>query len=394
MECLLPIRGPLEGVTVVDLSRVLAGPYCSLLLLELGARVIKVESPQGDDAREYGPFLNGKSAYFNSYNRGKESIALDLKEQRDIEILHGLLSSADVLLENFRPGVMEKLGLSWEAVHARHPKLIYASISGFGQTGPLSQFPAYDMVVQGMSGLMSITGEAGRQPVRVGVSIGDIAAGMYTAVAVNAALYHRGASGKGARIDVAMFDCQVALMDSPIVRCAATGELPGPLGSRHPNISPFEAYATADAPLIIAAGNNRLFEKLACVLGLPELVLDPRFVSNEQRAVNVAELAGILEERLTKHSRGFWMEVLDRAEIPHAPINNVKDLLGNEQVHARNMLVTLEDEQCGTVTATGNPMKFPEFADPAIRRGAPRHDEHRNKLLSEMIVSGASISST
>src|SRR5579871_3363797 len=227
----MPMRGPLSGITVVDLSRILAGPYCTFLMAELGARVIKVEPPgKGDDAREYGPFRNGKSTYFSSINRGKESIALDLKSESDKRIFD-------------------------------------ASASGFGHTGPSSREPAYDMVVQGLGGIMSITGHPGQPPVRIGMSIGDIGAGLYTTVAVNAALLHRERTGEATKVDIAMFDCQLALLENAIMRYTVTGEVPGPLGARHPSITPFEAFRTADGAMIIAAGNDGLWLKLCDALG-------------------------------------------------------------------------------------------------------------------------------
>ena len=239
--------GPLADVTVLDLTRVLAGPYCTMVLADLGARVIKVERPGGgDDARAIGPFVKGQSAYFMSLNRGKESISLDLRDPADREIFEKLLPRADVLVENYRAGVMEKLGYGWETLHSRHPRLIYAAASGFGHTGPYAGRPAYDLVAQGMGGLMSLTGQPGSEPTRVGTSIGDIAAGLFTAVGVNAALYHRQLTGDGTKIDVAMLDCQVALLENAIARYVATAQVPGPLGSRHPSITPFDAFACAD----------------------------------------------------------------------------------------------------------------------------------------------------
>src|SRR4051812_21825857 len=224
-------RGPLSGITVVDLSRILAGPYCTFLMAELGARVIKVEPPdKGDDARHYGPFIAGKSSYFQSVNRGKESLALDLKSDGDRRIFERLLETADVVVENFRPGTMEKLGYGWETLHARYPRLIYAAASGFGHSGPYSTHPAYDMVVQGLGGIMSITGYPDGAPARVGMSIGDIGAGLYTAVAVNAALLHRERTGEATKIDVAMFDCQIALLENAVMRFTTTGQIPGRLG--------------------------------------------------------------------------------------------------------------------------------------------------------------------
>src|SRR5438105_827544 len=291
--------GPLSGITIVDLSRILAGPYCTLLLAELGARVIKVEVPKtGDDARQYGPFKGGKSTYFASVNRGKESIALDLKAAADREIFERLLDKADVIVENFRPGTMEKLGYGWEALHPRYPRLIYAAASGFGHSGPYSHHPAYDMAVQGLGGIMSITGHEGSPPTRVGTSIGDIGAGLYTAVAVNAALLHRERTGEATKIDIAMFDCQLALLENAIMRYTVTGEVPGPLGARHPTITPFEAFATARGNIIIAAGNDGLYQKLCAAIGRPDLAAHPDYRTNDLRRHNQAALKAEIEREL------------------------------------------------------------------------------------------------
>src|SRR5258707_2989586 len=277
-------KGPLSGITVVDLSRILAGPYCTLLMAELGARVIKVEPPEkGDDARHYGPFLAGKSSYFMSVNRGKQSIALDLKDTADKRIFAALLERADVLVENFRPGTMERRGYGWDSLHTAHPRLIYAAASGFGHSGPTSRDPAYDMVVQGLGGIMSITGHPDSPPTRVGTSVGDIGAGLYTAIAVNAALLHRERTREATKVDIAMFDCQLALLENAIMRFTTTREIPGPMGARHPSITPFEAFPTADGNIIIAAGNDGLFVKLTQALGRPDLADNPLFKSNALR---------------------------------------------------------------------------------------------------------------
>src|SRR5712692_2479905 len=275
--------GPLSGITIVDLSRILAGPYCTLLLAELGARVIKVQPAQGDDARQYGPFKNGKSTYFASVNRGKESIALDLKSPAGREIFDRLLDKGDALVENFRPGTMERLGYGWESLHPRYPRLIYAAASGFGHSGPYSHHPSYDMVVQGLGGIMSITGIPDGPLVRVGTSVGDLAGGLYTAIALNAAFLHRERTGDATKVDVALFDCQLALLENAIMRYTTTGEIPGPMGARHPSITPFEAFATADGNIIIAAGNDSLYVKLAQALERPDLAENPLFKTNALR---------------------------------------------------------------------------------------------------------------
>jgi CoA:oxalate CoA-transferase len=378
-------RGPLSGITVVDLSRILAGPYCTFLMAELGARVIKVEPPEkGDDARHYGPFIAGKSSYFQSINRGKQSIALDLKNDGDKRIFEKLLERADVIVENFRPGTMEKLGYGWETLHARYPKLIYAAASGFGHTGPNSRDPAYDMVVQGLGGIMSITGHPNSPPTRIGTSVGDIGAGLYTAVAVNAALLHRERSGEATKVDIAMFDCQLALLENAIMRYTTTGEIPGPMGARHPSITPFEAFPTADGHIIIAAGNDALWVKLCAALGRAELASDPRFKTNDLRNTNNGKLRDELDPILATQKTASWVEIIGKAGIPCGPINNIAQALQHPQVPARNMLVETMDATGKTMRLAGNPMKLSAFADPPTRAPAPDLDGDRAAILREL----------
>jgi CoA:oxalate CoA-transferase len=377
--------GPLSGITVIDLSRILAGPYCTFLMAELGARVIKVEPPdKGDDAREYGPFIAGKSAYFISINRGKQSIALNLKGEADRRVFEKLLERGDVLVENFRPGTMEKLGYGWKTLHERYPRLIYAAASGFGHSGPYARHPAYDMVVQGLGGIMSITGHPGQPPVRVGMSIGDIGAGLYTAVAVNAALAHRARTGEATKVDVGMFDCQLALLENAIMRYTTSGQIPGAMGARHPSITPFEAFPTEDGHMIIAAGNDGLFRKLCEALGRPELAADPLFVTNDLRTRNGDRLRAILEPLLREKPTEAWIALLEKSGIPCGPINNVAQALAHPQVAARNMLVELTDAKAGRVRVAGNPMKFSAFEDPPTRAPAPDLDADRAEILREL----------
>ena len=378
-------HGPLSGITIIDLSRILAGPYCTLLLAELGARVIKVEPPgQGDDARQYGPFKNGKSAYFISVNRGKESIALDLKSPAGREIFDRLLDKADALVENFRPGTMEKLGYGWESLHQRYPRLVYAAASGFGHSGPYSHYPAYDMVVQGLGGIMSITGHPGMPLTRVGTSVGDLAGGLYTAVALNAALLHRERTGEATKVDVALFDCQLALLENAIMRYTTTGEIPGPMGARHPSITPFEAFATGDGHLIIAAGNDGLFVKLADALDRADLAENPLFktnaLRNEHQEMLRAEIEGVLRSEGTDH----WIAVLEAAGVPCGPVNNIAQALAHPQTAARNMLISVDDPVTGPLELAGNPMKLSSFVDPPTRRPAPDLDADRDHILREL----------
>lgn len=377
-------EGPLAGVTIVDLSRVLAGPYCTMVLADLGARVIKVESPGGDDARQIGPFVENRSAYFLSLNRGKESIALDLKNGADREIFERLLGRADVLVENFRPGTLARLGYGWESLHASQPRLILASTSGFGQTGPYAARPAYDIVAQAMGGIMSLTGRPGDPPTRVGTSLGDIAAGLFTAIGVQAALLDRVKSGLGRHVDVAMLDAQVALLENAIARFLATGEVPGPIGSRHPSITPFEAFASRDGHLVVAAGNDRLFAGLCETLERPALARDPRFTSNAARTEHHAELKEALDDAFATRDTAEWIRRLEAAGVPCGPIQDIRQVLQDPQVIARNMLVEAPLPTGAPIRMAGNPIKLSGFADPPTRRAAPDLDADRARILAEL----------
>ena len=377
--------GPLSGITVVDLSRILAGPYCTLMMAELGARVIKVETPgTGDDARHYGPFVNGKSAYFQSVNRGKQSIALNLKDDGDRATFEKLLEKADVIVENFRPGTMEKLGYGWDTLHTKYPKLIYAAASGFGHSGPEMTRPAYDMVVQGMGGIMSITGHEGAPPTRIGTSIGDIGAGLFTAIGVMSALFGRAMTGEARKVDIGMFDCQVALLENAAMRYFVTGKAPGPLGARHPSITPFQAFNTADGHIIIAAGNDGLFHKMADALGKPEWKTDDRYTTNDLRATHVTELEAEVEAVLKTQSTAHWMTVMDAAGVPAGPINNIGQAVEYPQTAARNMVVTVDDPVTGPMKVVGNPIKISGFPDPTTRLPAPNLDQDRETILREI----------
>ncbi len=381
----MTLPGPLNGILVVDLSRILAGPYCTLMMAELGARVVKIETPKvGDDARHYGPFLGDKSVYFMSINRGKESIALDLKKDSDRALLDRLLAKADVIVENFRGGTMEKLGYGWETLHKKYPRLIYVAASGFGHSGPDSLRPAYDMVVQGLGGIMSITGEPGRPPVRIGMSIGDIGAGLYAAIGVNAALYHRAKTGEAIKVDIGMFDCQLALLENAALRYFVTGKAPGPLGARHPTIAPFEAYHAADGYLIIAAGNDSLFVKTCDALGLSGMAQDARFRTNDLRLRNVDAIKTEFERVLVTRPVAHWLGVLDDAGVPAGPINNVGQAIESAQARARNMVVVADDPVAGPVKLIGNPIKLSAFPDPPTRAPAPDLDADRAKILKEL----------
>jgi len=384
------MAGPFSGIVVVDLTRVLAGPYCALLMAELGARVIKVEEPGiGDASRAIGPFIKTKSGkvksgYFMSVNRGKESIALDLKNENGRKIFDALLSRADVLLENYRGGTMEKLGFGWDVLHEKYPRLIYAAVSGFGHTGPYAHRPAYDMVAQAMGGIMSLTGHPGSPPTRVGSSMGDLTAGLFTAIGIATALYDRTKTGAGQKVDVSMLDCQVAILENAIARYVATGEVPGPIGSRHPSIAPFAAFATRDGYIVIAVGTDKLFTKMAEVLGAPELAGDPRYATNPLRMQHWQELHTDMEVALSAKDSRQWLALLEKAGVPCAPLNNVADVMADPQIAARNMIVTANDPEIGPLKMQGNPIKLSAYNDPKTRAPAPDLDADRERILREL----------
>ncbi len=377
--------GPLDGIIVVDLTRVLAGPYCTVILGDLGARIIKVERPRtGDDSRHIGPFLNGRSAYFASINRGKESIDLDLKGSDDRVVLEALLERADVLVENFRPGTMADLGYSWREVHRRWPRLVQASISGFGQTGPMSGRPAYDMVVQALGGVMSITGPEGGEPTRVGTSIGDLTAGLFGVIGVLAALHERERTGEGAWVDVAMLDGQVAILENAIARYVTNGVSPGPIGARHPSITPFGAFRASDGLIVLAAGNDVLFAELCRVLGIEDAVDDERFRTNADRCEHEVDLRAQLEAALASDTVCGWLAVFEAADLPAAPINDIAAVLAHPQVLARNMVVPVDDPDMPGFLVAGNPVKLSTHAEQRSRVAAPVLGAHRAALLAEL----------
>ena len=376
--------GPLKNLLVLDLTRVLVGPYCTMILSDLGARVIKIEAPEvGDDSRKFGPFVKDYSAYFMSLNRGKESIALNLKNSDDKKIFDKILSKADILVENFKPGTLEKWGYGWKDVNKKNPKLIYASASGFGQTGPLKELPAYDMVVQGMGGLMSVTGQPNSEPTRVGTSIGDITAGLFTAIGINAALYDRQKTGKGTYIDVSMLDCQIAILENAIARYLSKNEIPKPMGSRHPSIAPFEAFKTKDSYIIVAAGNDKLFFELCSALKKKDLAQNEKFISNDMRCKNMDELKNTFELIFKQKNTSEWIKEFTSKKIPCGPINNIKEAVENEQIKARNMIVSANHKVIGDFKLAGNPIKMSTYKDENKRGEIPDLDQHRDKILKE-----------
>ncbi len=372
----------LDGVLVLDFSRVLAGPFCTMTLGDLGARVIKIESLAGDEARGMGPFQNGESLYFASVNRGKESVSLDLKDARSRAAARALARHADVLVENYRPGTMARLGLGYDTLAVQNPKLVYLSLSGFGQTGPYADRGAYDVIVQALSGLMSITGPEDGPPTRVGASLGDLVPALYGVIAVLSALLQRHASGRGTWIDLGMLDSVFAVLENALARFQASGQNPAPLGNRHPSITPFSTFAASDGPIAIACGNDSLFGRLCRALGADQLAADPRFASNALRTRNQAELARAIEARLGEGSTAAWEKRLLAAGIPAARVNKISDLLTDEHLRARGMLAELQLDD-GQIIVPGTPLQARGF-DRSVAERAPALGEHTGSVLKEL----------
>ena len=375
----------LEGLRVLDLSRVLAGPFSTMVLGDLGAEIIKIEQPGvGDDSRAFGPFIGEESSYFMSLNRGKKSITLNLKDDADRAVFIDLVKESDIVVENYRPGTMAKLGFEYEDLKKVNPRIIYAAISGFGHSGPYSTRPAYDMIVQAMGGIMSITGEPGQAPVRVGSSIGDITAGIFGTVGILAAVEARHTTGEGQKVDVAMLDCQVAILENAIARYLVNGEVPVPLGSRHPSITPFQAFPTKDYYVIMSAGNDALWAKLCNVMGTPELINDPKFATNRDRNDNVVELSEIISKISVTKTTAEWMDVLEKGGLPVGPINTFDKVVHDPQIEARNMIVEVEHPVAGKMKFAGNPIKL--SATPGeVTVPAPTLGQHTDEILKDLL---------
>ncbi len=353
----MSIPGPLDQILVLDFSRVLAGPFCTMTLADMGAKVIKVESPSGDDARNMGPFRNGESLYFASINRGKKSIIIDLKQNSGREVAADLCKKADVIVENYRPGTMRKFGLDYKTLRDTNPGLIYLSLSGFGHSGPYSDRGAYDVIIQAMSGLMGITGQEDGLPTRVGASIGDMIPALYGVSSVLAALFQRSKSGEGAWIDLAMLDSVFALSENALARYQVSSTDPVPLGNRHPSITPFGSFNTANGQIIIACGNDVLWTRLCQTIDQPQLAKDSRFLTNASRTTNVLELIDLLENSLSAQTAEYWLEKLLEAGIPSAMVSRMSDLLVDTHLKQRNMLLDVKQPDGSIFTAPGSPLK-------------------------------------
>ncbi len=391
------MAGPLSHIRVLDLSRVLAGPWAGQTLADLGAEVIKVERPgTGDDTRSWGPpFLTDSegnpttdAAYFLSANRGKKSVTIDLTKPEGQNLIYRLASKSDIILENFKVGGLAKYGLDYESIKKINPKIIYCSITGFGQDGPYRHRAGYDFLIQAMGGLMSVTGAAddkpGGEPMKVGVAIVDIFTGMYASTAILAALTHRERTGEGQYIDLALFDVQVATLANQAMNYLVSGESPGRLGNAHPNIVPYQTLTTADGHIILAIGNDEQFRRFGVVANQPELSMDKRFLTNADRVHNREILLPILQDILKQRSSSEWIQILNKSKIPCGPINNLQEVFSDPQTLAREMLIDLEHPVVGTVPLVGNPIKF--SASPVVYdRAPPLLGDCNDEILGDLL---------
>jgi len=382
---LSPGDPPLKGIRVLDLSRVLAGPYCSMTLSDLGAEVIKVEIPgRGDDTRAFPPFLEGESSYYLSLNRGKKSLTLNLKDEKGVEVLHRLVKKCDVVLENFRPGVTKRLGVDYDVLKEIKEDLIYCSISSYGQTGPYATRPGYDLIIQGMSGLMGITGEQDRPPVRVGVAVTDLNAGMYAVMAILSALRVRDQLGIGQYLDVSMMDAAVSWMTYMAGSYFANGEVPPRMGGAHPSIVPYQTFEAGDGKfLLVAGGNDRLFKILCEVMDMEHLVVDPMYVSNTVRVENREILVPIIQERLLTKPRDAWLSKLMESGFPCAPVNAMDEVFSDPQLLHRNMLVTMDHPKIGKIKQIGAPLKFSD-TPLKLELPPPMLGQHTDEVLVKL----------
>jgi crotonobetainyl-CoA:carnitine CoA-transferase CaiB-like acyl-CoA transferase len=387
------VKGALDGIRILDVSRVLAGPFCSMILGDLGAEVIKIEHyATGDETRGWGPpFVNGESAYYLCANRNKQSMTLNLKSEEGKKIFSKLAFTSDVVIQNFKSGTLEKMGLGYSQLKAINPGLILASITGFGSTGPYEDLPGYDYIIQAMSGLMSITGEPEGTPVKVGVAIADVLTGLYTCIGILGALQHRNQTGEGQEIDISLMDCQISSLINVASNYLCSGEIPKRLGNRHPNISPYQVFNTMDGELVIAVGNDEQFKRFAAVMGRPELAEMEEFIHNEQRLNNNDKLVAICEELLSKKPKKEWKEQLDAAGVPNGPINTIAEMFDDPQIKAREMIVEMEHPLIDHLQLTGSPLKL--SATPVtMRRHPPLFGEHTESLLESIGYNSEEIS--
>jgi len=379
------VSAALDGVVVADFSRVLSGPYCTMMLGDLGADVIKVERPgDGDETRGWGPpFAGGESAYYLSINRNKRSVALDLSKDQHREVAWRLIARADVLVENFRPGTMERLGFSYERCADHNPRLVYASISGFGETGPARDEPGYDYVAQARGGIMSVTGEPGREPQKVGVAIADITTGLYCAIAILAALRDAEATGRGQRVHTSLFESQVAWLANQASNYLVGGVEPTRMGNAHPNIVPYQVFEAADRPFVLAVANETHWSRFCGVMGIDGLERDPRFTTNAARVAHRDELIPMLAERFRTQPRDAWIAKLVAAEVPCAPINSIPEVFADPQATALGLVETIGHPTVGELRLVRSPLGL-DGTPTATRRPPPLLGEHTVEVLREL----------
>jgi crotonobetainyl-CoA:carnitine CoA-transferase CaiB-like acyl-CoA transferase len=378
-------NGPLNGVRVLDLSRVLAGPYCTMVLGDLGADVIKVEPPGGDETRAWGPpFAAGESAYYLCVNRNKRGMVVDLKTVEGQVALQTLARKCDVLVENFRPGTLARYGLDYTALRPGCPRLVYCSISGFGQTGPLRDRPGYDFMIQAMGGLMSVTGDPDGEPMKVGVAAADLFAGQYAVIAILAALQAREQTGEGQYIDISLFDSQLGWLANVASNYLISGKLPERYGNAHPNIVPYQSFAAADGWFVLAVGNDRQFARLCELVGRPEWGRDERFATNAARVTHREELVASLNPVFVLRRVGEWLSALESADIPCGPIHTLEEVFAEPQVAAREMLVRMEHPTIGSLPLVGSPLKLSQ-TPVEYRLPPPRLGEHTEEILRELL---------
>jgi len=379
-------RGPLDGVRVLDLTRVVAGPYCSMFLGDLGAEVVKVEQPGvGDDTRGWGPpFAGGESAYYLCINRNKQSLALDLKSQRVLELLRELVKVADVLIENFRPGTMDRLGLGEKELRAINPRLIYASLTGFGADGPMSDWPGYDLIVQAWGGLMSITGTPDGEPVKVGVAIIDLIAGLMLGKAITAALFAREKIGVGQRVDTSLLEAEVASLINVGSNYLIGGKVPTRWGNAHPNIVPYQNFQTADGYLVIGVASEVIWKRFCQAIGRSDLTDDRRFADNSKRVEHRASLIALLSEMFLERTNDAWFKSLSEAEVPCAPVQTIDQVFQAPQVLHRKMLMEVEHPTAGKVPMAGIPVKF-SVTPASVRLPPPLLGEHNSEILKNWL---------
>ncbi|MDQ0213788.1 crotonobetainyl-CoA:carnitine CoA-transferase CaiB-like acyl-CoA transferase [Oikeobacillus pervagus] len=382
----------LNGVKILDLTRVLAGPYCTMILGDLGAQVIKVEAPGGsDETRGWGPpFQNGVSAYYLCANRNKKSITIDLKTDEGKKIIQKLISECDVIINNFKTGTMDRLGLGYESLAKINPKIIFCSITGFGETGPYKHLPGYDFIIQAMSGFMSITGEEDSTPQKVGVAITDVLTGLYACIGIHAALYEREQSGTGQKIDVSLYDTAVSSLVNIASNYLMSGKIPTRLGNRHPNIVPYQTFQTADGEMVIAVGNDRQFAHLCSIIGLPELSQDPQFSTNPNRVTHRETLIPILQNEFIKKPTAYWQQLCQQNTIPCGPIQSMEDLVADPQLQAREMFLSMNHPEAGDIRLVGSPLKLSK-TPPTFEKHPPMPGEHTEEILTQLGYSAATI---